>query len=66
MKQTPSTPAAADSLVSPVDWHYEGDPLEEIVVGRLEGATIPTGHPVVTCNVSRRAAGLQGLAAGRR
>ncbi|WP_199549482.1 amidinotransferase [Streptomyces sp. N35] len=46
--------------------HNEWDPLEEIVVGRLDGATIPTDHPVVTCNVPSWAGRLQGLAAGLR
>ncbi|MGW5332572.1 amidinotransferase [Streptomyces bauhiniae] len=63
---TPPTTTAADPLVSPVNSHNEWDPLEEIIVGRLEGATIPTKHPVVSCNVPRWAARLQGLAAGRR
>ncbi|MGV9318536.1 amidinotransferase [Streptomyces sp. NPDC003660] len=62
---TPPTATAA-SLVSPVNSHNEWDPLEEIIVGRLEGATIPSKHPVVSCNVPRWGAGLQGLAAGRR
>ncbi|MER7177020.1 amidinotransferase [Streptomyces mesophilus] len=46
--------------------HNEWDPLEEVIVGRLDGATIPTGHPVVTCNVPSWAGRLQGLAAGLR
>jgi glycine amidinotransferase len=57
---------AAGALVSPVSSHNEWDPLEEVVVGRLEGATIPSGHPVVTCNIPPWAARLQGLAAGFR
>lgn len=64
---TPSTTAGAfDSLASPVSSHNEWDPLEEVVVGRLEGATIPSSHAVVSCNVPPWAARLQGLAAGRR
>lgn len=55
---------AAEPLVSPVHSHTEWDPLEEIVVGRLDGATIPSSHPVVTCNIPPWAARLQGLAAG--
>lgn len=55
---------AMEPLVSPVNSHNEWDPLEEVVVGRLEGATIPTNHPVVACNVPRWTARLQGLAAG--
>lgn len=57
---------AAERLVSPVSSHTEWDPLEEIIVGRLEGATIPSDHAVVTCNVPTWAGRLQGLAAGLR
>ncbi|KJK37277.1 amidinotransferase [Streptomyces variegatus] len=56
----------AERLVSPVCSHTEWDPLEEIIVGRLEGATIPSDHEVVTCNVPTWAGRLQGLAAGFR
>ncbi|MFB9515138.1 amidinotransferase [Streptomyces purpureus] len=54
----------AEALVSPVNSHNEWDPLEEVLVGHLEGATIPSDHPVVTCNIPPWAARLQGLAAG--
>jgi glycine amidinotransferase len=46
----PSTPT------SPVNSHTEWDPLEEVIVGRLEGATIPSAHPVVTHSMERPAA----------
>ncbi|MFJ3921855.1 amidinotransferase [Streptomyces sp. NPDC090022] len=62
--QRPGTPAPP--LVPPVGSHNEWDPLEEIIVGRLDGATIPSRHPVVACNIPAWAARLQGLAAGRR
>ncbi|MFI5542197.1 amidinotransferase [Streptomyces sp. NPDC051815] len=52
--------------VPPVCSHNEWDPLEEVVVGRLEGAAFPSRHPVVACNIPPWAAHLQGLAAGRR
>lgn len=55
---------AAETAVSPVSSHNEWDPLEEIIVGRLEGATIPSSHPVVACNIPPWAARLQGLASG--
>ncbi|OEJ29866.1 amidinotransferase [Streptomyces agglomeratus] len=58
------TAGASGPLVSPVNSHNEWDPLEEIVVGRLDGATIPSSHPVVACNIPQWAARLQGLAAG--
>jgi glycine amidinotransferase len=48
----------------PVNSHNEWDPLEEVIVGRLEGATIPSTHPVVTCNIPGAAARAQALAAG--
>ncbi|MEV0322443.1 amidinotransferase [Streptomyces sp. NPDC050658] len=54
----------AEPLVSPVSSHNEWDPLEEIIVGRLDGAVIPTRHPIVACNIPNWAARLQGLAAG--
>src|ERR687893_341056 len=50
----------------PVNSHTEWDPLEEVIVGRLEGATIPSAHPVVACNIPGMAARLQSLAAGFR
>ncbi|MFG2026082.1 amidinotransferase [Streptomyces sp. NPDC048825] len=57
---------AVEPLVSPVNSHNEWDPLEEVIVGRLEGATIPSHHSVVACNMPPWAARLQGLAAGFR
>jgi glycine amidinotransferase len=61
-----SSADAAEPLGSPVDSHNEWDPLEEIIVGRLDGATIPSKHPVVACNMPPWAARMQGLAAGIR
>ncbi|MEU6312786.1 amidinotransferase [Streptomyces sp. NPDC047014] len=49
-----------------VSSHNEWDPLEEVVVGRLDHATFPSRHPVVACNIPPWAAHLQGMAAGRR
>ena len=57
---------AAQRLISPVSSHNEWDPLEEIIVGRLEGAVIPSSHPVVTCNIPGMAAWGQSIAAGFR
>lgn len=56
--------AAPAGQVSPVNSHNEWDPLEEVIVGRLEGAVIPSGHPVVTCNIPGMAARAQSLLAG--
>ncbi|GAA4080216.1 hypothetical protein GCM10022233_70510 [Streptomyces shaanxiensis] len=50
--------------VSPVNSHNEWDPLEEIIVGRLDGATIPSRHPAVVCNVPPWTGRLLGLAGG--
>src|SRR5208337_5230161 len=56
----------ADTRPSPVCSHNEWDPLEEIIVGRLEGATIPSDHPVVSCNIPGLAARAQAWAGGIR
>ncbi|UQI46237.1 amidinotransferase [Streptomyces sp. HU2014] len=66
MTSTPSVTAshASGSSGPPVNSHNEWDPLEEVVVGRLEGATIPSRHPVVACNLPPWAARLQGATAG--
>ena len=53
----------SDSL-SPVSSYNEWDPLEEIIVGRLEGATIPSDHITVTFNLPQKAAKFYKLAAG--
>jgi glycine amidinotransferase len=67
-EQTPARASvdddAARPVVSPVSSHNEWDPLEEILVGRLDGATIPSRHPVVTCNVPPWAGRLLELAGG--
>lgn len=42
---------SAKILHSPVNSHNEWDPLEEVLVGRLDGATTPSRHPIVSCNV---------------
>jgi glycine amidinotransferase len=48
----------------PVNSHDEWSPLEEVIVGRLEGAVIPSSHPIVSCNIPGLAARAQALAAG--
>ena len=50
----------------PVNSHNEWDPLEEVIVGRLEGAVIPSPHITVTRNVPPAAAKLYRLVGGRR
>jgi len=44
----------------------EWDPLEEVIVGRLEGAAAPPGHVTMVGNLPARAARLYPLLAGRR
>ncbi|MDJ0951289.1 MAG: amidinotransferase [Alphaproteobacteria bacterium] len=46
-------PQLVPDLASPVSTYNEWDPLEEVIVGRLEGATIPTPHISYTYNQSR-------------
>lgn len=51
---------------SPVNSHNEWDPLEEVVVGRLEGAVIPPNHPSVTFNVPNSVGKIYRLVGGFR
>ena len=57
---------AAERVVtrSPVCSYNEWDPLEEVVVGRLEGATIPSKHLTVTFNIPQRLMKIYKLIAG--
>ncbi|MEE2677159.1 MAG: amidinotransferase [Myxococcota bacterium] len=50
----------------PVNSHNEWDPLEEVVVGRLEGAVIPPNHPAVTFNVPSAVAKIYRFVGGFR
>ena len=50
----------------PVNSHNEWDPLEEVIVGRLEGATIPSYHVSFSGNLPSAAAKLYRPLAGRR
>src|SRR5919112_832688 len=54
----------ATPLRSPVMAWTEWDPLEEVIVGRLEGATIPSNHVTVTFNLPRAAQPFYRFAAG--
>jgi glycine amidinotransferase len=49
---------------SPVCSYNEWDPLEEVVVGRLEGAMIPSKHLTVSFNIPQRLAMIYKLVAG--
>jgi glycine amidinotransferase len=51
---------------SPVNSHNGWDPLEEVIVGSLEGAVIPPAHPSVTFNIPKTGSRLLRLVAGRR
>lgn len=56
MLTRPGGPDAARSKhVPPVNSYNEWDPLEEVIVGRLEGAVIPPNHPAVASVVPSRA-----------
>src|SRR5215211_4328136 len=66
MRMDAAPDAVAVSTPCPVNSYNEWDPLEEVIVGRLEGATIPSDHPVVTCNIPGIAARAQSLLAGFR
>ncbi len=50
----------------PVNSHNEWDTLEEVIVGRLEGANIPSYHLSVTFNLPPWTAKLYKMVAGRR
>ncbi|MEP7272456.1 MAG: amidinotransferase, partial [Acidobacteriota bacterium] len=57
---------SVNPTLCPVSSYNEWDPLEEIIVGRLEGATIPPGHVTVTYNVPRPVGKLVKLFGGMR
>ena len=50
----------------PVNSYTEWDPLEEVIVGRLEGATFPPDHVTVTPNLPQLTAKIFRRAAGFR
>ncbi|MBN9415654.1 MAG: amidinotransferase [Candidatus Eremiobacteraeota bacterium] len=50
----------------PVNSYNEWDPLEEIIVGRLDGAVIPSNHISINISVPRRVRPLFSLFAGIR
>ena len=58
--------AKTSHAVCPVNSHNEWDPLEEVIVGRLEGATIPPNHPVVTFNIPPSVAKIYRFVGGYR
>lgn len=64
--QTEPTQARGPAIGCPVNSYNGWDPLEEVIVGRLEGATIPPAHPCVTFTLPAVSAKLLRLVAGRR
>jgi glycine amidinotransferase len=64
--EMPASRPVADRAPSPVNSHNEWDPLEEVIVGRLENATIPTNHVSVTFNVPRVVARIYPVVGGFR
>jgi len=64
--RTDSTEAPRVTPGCPVNSYNGWDPLEEVIVGRLSGATIPPAHPAVTFTLPKVSAKLFGLLAGRR
>lgn len=58
--------APVRTATGPVNSHTEWDPLEEVIVGRLDHATIPSNHITVTYNLPPSVMGLYRLAAGWR
>ncbi|WP_296650180.1 lysylphosphatidylglycerol synthase domain-containing protein [Paraburkholderia sp.] len=62
----PGPPDLADRNVKPVSSWNEWDPLEEVIVGRIDGAIIPPYHVGVTFNVPSVTARLHRFVAGRR
>ena len=61
---TGAAPAPASSC--PVSSYNEWDPLEEVIVGRLEGSTVPSVHVTVTYNLPPLISRLYRLAAGMK
>ncbi len=59
-------PDDIEKAFNPVSSHNEWDPLEEVIVGHIEDATIPSNHLVVTYNLPPALGRLYRLAAGRR
>jgi hypothetical protein len=54
------------SAVCSVSSWNEWDPLEEVIVGRLDGAVVPPFHVSVTYNRPHATSWLHRLTAGRR
>ncbi|MGD9724329.1 MAG: hypothetical protein AB7U76_24080 [Pirellulales bacterium] len=57
--------ALAGQPFCPVNSYNEWDPLEEVIVGRLEGATVPSKHTVITAGVPKTVAAIYPLFGGK-
>jgi hypothetical protein len=55
-RNPPLHTAVPSGTVCPVSSHNEWDPLEEIIVGRVEGATVASDHVAVTATIPDKAA----------
>jgi len=56
LQQVVQTDVDLNQSPCPVNSYNSWDPLEEVIVGRLDGATIPPNHPIVTFNIPRSSA----------
>ena len=63
---TSDAAAPAAAATGPVMSYNEWDPLEEVIVGRLEGSTVPSVHVTVTYNLPPLISRLYRLAAGMK
>lgn len=55
-----------NTAACPVNSYNGWDPLEEVIVGRIDGSTVPPAHVSVTFNIPRKAALLLRFFGGRR
>jgi glycine amidinotransferase len=62
MESNGATPSKPDPVVNS---HNEWDPLEEVIVGRLEGATVPYSHAVITAGIPKTVARIHPFFGGR-
>jgi glycine amidinotransferase len=62
----PALSSAVSNAACPVNSWNEWDPLEEVIVGRLDGAVVPPFHVSVTYNRPHSTSWLHRLTAGRR
>lgn len=61
-----SSPTPVVDAAAPVNSYNEWDPLEEVIVGRLDGAVIPSNHISINISVPKRVVPLFALFSGLR